>query len=88
MAMAKKKRLSKAEKLQKIIAGREKFETKGRAGGSTNVEKERRKNFLMSKSSHKARAKGRGKGGLNPNGKSKRGRGQIGHEAKKRRRKM
>ena len=33
MAMATRKRQSKAEKLQKVLAGREKFETKARAGG-------------------------------------------------------
>ena len=87
MAEATRKRKSKAEKLEKVLAGREKFETKARAGGSTNTEKERRKNFLMTKSSRSTRAKGRGKGGL-----SQRGHGgkkmQLGHEAKKRRRKL
>lgn len=86
LAMATRKRQSKAEKLTKVLAGREKFETKGRAGGSTNTEKERRKNFLMSKSSRSTRAKGRGKGGLSSQG--KRGNGQYGHEAKKRRRRL
>lgn len=86
MADSKKKRQSKAEKLEKIIAGREKFETKERAGGSTNIEKQRHKNFLMSKTSRNARSKGRGKGGLS----AKRGipKAQMGHEAKKRRRKV
>jgi protein SDA1 len=86
MAEAKRKRQSKAEKLQKIVAGREAFEAKERAGGSTNAEKQRRKNFLMAKASKVARSKGRGKGGLS----AKRGHGgkvQLGHEAKKRRRK-
>ena len=98
MAEATRKRQTKADKLQKVLAGREKFETKGRAGGSTNTEKLRRKNFVMSKSSRAARAKGRGKGGLSENNK-KRGRGgisnqgqqgkqQVGHEARKRRRKL
>eukprot|EP00980_Cylindrotheca_fusiformis_P003322 scaffold746_cov123-Cylindrotheca_fusiformis.AAC.10 len=86
MAEASRKRKSKAEKLERIIAGREKFESKARAGGSTNTEKERRKNFLMSKSSRAARSKGRGKGGLSvKRGNSK---AQTGHEAKKRRRRM
>lgn len=87
MAEAKRKRQSKAEKLEKILAGREKFEVNDRAGGSTNTEKRRRKNFLMSKSSRGARSKGRGKGELN----IKRGnttKAQKGHEAKKRRRKL
>lgn len=95
MAEASRKRISKAEKLQKILSGREKFETKLRAGGSTNTEKERKKNFLMTKSSKRARTKGRGKGGLNSNSAaSKRGHGgmgtknlKMGHENKKRRRK-
>jgi protein SDA1 len=98
MAEATRKRQTKADKLQKVLAGREKFEAKGRAGGSTNTEKLRLKNFLMSKSSRSARSKGRGKGGLSENNK-KRGRGgisnqgqegkqQVGHEAKKRRRKV
>ena len=88
MAASKRKRQSKAEKLQKIIAGRQKFEGKERAGGSTNIEKQRRKNFMMSKLSSKARSKGRGKGGLTPNNKAKRKAQQFGHEAKKRRRKV
>jgi protein SDA1 len=87
MAMARRKRQSKAEKLQKILAGREAFESKARAGGSTNAEKLRRKNFLMVKSSRAARAKSMEKGGLS----AKRGHGgkkaPLGHEAKKRRRK-
>jgi len=98
MAEATRKRQTKADKLQRVLEGRQKFETKGRAGGSTNTEKLRRKNFVMSKSSRSTRAKGRGKGGLSENNK-KRGRGgiskngqegkrQIGHEAKKRRRKV
>mmetsp|Transcript_4416 Transcript_4416/g.7852 ORF Transcript_4416/g.7852 Transcript_4416/m.7852 type:complete len:871 (-) Transcript_4416:66-2678(-) len=85
MAEARRKRQSKAEKLEKVLAGREAFEAKQRAGGSTNAEKQRRKNFLMTKSSKAARSKGRGKGGLS----AKRGHGgktQMGHEAKKRRR--
>lgn len=89
MADAKRKRQSKAERLEKIIAGRTKFESKQREGGSTNEEKKRKKNFNMSKFSFEARSKGRGKKGLNQNNQSnlKRGKKQIGHEAKKRRRK-
>mmetsp|Transcript_18647 Transcript_18647/g.46290 ORF Transcript_18647/g.46290 Transcript_18647/m.46290 type:complete len:520 (+) Transcript_18647:1086-2645(+) len=88
MAEAKRKRKSKAEKLKKVLEGREKFESNDRAGGSTNAEKERKKNFLMSKSSKRARSKGRGKGALTV----KRGHGGMGktqmyQEAKKRRRK-
>lgn len=47
MAEARKKRMSKAERLEKIIAGRAAFESKSRDGGSTNEEKKRKKNFLM-----------------------------------------
>merc|ERR1712070_969460 len=88
MAEAKRKRKSKAEKLKKVLEGRQKFETNDRAGGSTNTEKERKKNFLMSRSSKRARSKGRGKGALTV----KRGHGGMGktqmyQEAKKRRRK-
>jgi protein SDA1 len=88
MALAKKKRLNKAEKLKKIIAGRDKFENKQRAGGSTNIEKLRKKNFLMSKDSRAARSKGRDKAhNLKDVKKRQGGKQQMGHEAKKRRRK-
>lgn len=56
-AEAKRKRASKIERLEKIIAGREEFEHKKREGGSTNNEKKRRKNFLMSKFSLSNREK-------------------------------
>jgi protein SDA1 len=92
MAEATRKRKSKAEKLTKVLAGRDKFETKGRAGGSTNTEKIRKKNFLMTQSSRATKRKGRSKGGLsNPErgGKKKEGKKeQMGHLAKKRRRKL
>mmetsp|Transcript_36841 Transcript_36841/g.42415 ORF Transcript_36841/g.42415 Transcript_36841/m.42415 type:complete len:946 (-) Transcript_36841:14-2851(-) len=91
MAEAKRKRKSKAEKLQKILSGREAFETNHRAGGSTNTEKERKKNFLMTKSSKRARTKGRGKGGLSEKrghgGKTSHGGFKLNMETKKRRRK-
>ncbi|KAL3773937.1 hypothetical protein ACHAWO_004545 [Cyclotella atomus] len=57
MADAKRKRMSKAEKLQKILEGRQKWEAKERAGGSTNIEKKRKKSFTMSKFSFEARKK-------------------------------
>ena len=89
MAEAKRKRTHKAEKLKKIIAGRDAFESKERAGGSTNIEKARKKNFLMSKSSREARSKGRGKGGLSqPQRGNSTKKEQTGREAKKRRRKL
>ena len=86
MAAATRKRQSKAEKIQKILAGRSEFESKQRDGGSTNTEKKRKKNFLMTKFSRDARSKGRGKGDLKR--KKNQMRGMSGtHEAKKRRRK-
>ena len=86
MALATRKRQSKAEKLEKILAGRTKFEAKKREGGSTNIEKNRKKNFLMSKFSKDARTKGRGKDSLQQ---KKRERVLPSkHEAKKRRRKV
>jgi protein SDA1 len=88
MAEAKRKRTHKAEKLKKIIAGRDAFESKERAGGSTNIEKSRKKNFLMSKSSREARSKGRGKGGLSQARGNSTKKEQTGREAKKRRRKL
>lgn len=88
MAEAKRKRKSKAEKLKKILEGREKFESNDRAGGSTNTEKLRKKNFLMTKSSKRARSKGRGKGALSEaRGHGGMGKTQLYQEAKKRRRK-
>jgi protein SDA1 len=86
MAEATRRRQSKAEKLTKVLAGRDKFETKDRAGGSTNTEKIRKKNFMMSKSSKAAKSKGRGKGGLS----EQRGNGSVqqGKDRKKRRRKL
>ena len=43
MAEAKRKRQSKAEKLEKIMAGREKFQHKAPAGGSTNANEEKKR---------------------------------------------
>ena len=86
MAMAKKKRQNKAEKLESILSGRSKFEAKRREGGSTNVEKKRTKNFVMAKYSAEARTKGTGKGSLST--KRKHIKKQLTHEAKKRRRKV
>lgn len=57
MADAKRKRMSKAEKLQKILEGRQKWEAKERAGGTTNIEKKRNKSFTMSKFSFETRKK-------------------------------
>eukprot|EP00592_Proboscia_alata_P002014 CAMPEP_0194372598 /NCGR_PEP_ID=MMETSP0174-20130528/20987_1 /TAXON_ID=216777 /ORGANISM="Proboscia alata, Strain PI-D3" /LENGTH=948 /DNA_ID=CAMNT_0039151221 /DNA_START=45 /DNA_END=2891 /DNA_ORIENTATION=- len=57
MALAKKKRQDKTERLEAVIAGREKFSSKLRAGGSTNMEKSRKKNFQMQKFSHQSRIK-------------------------------
>ena len=57
MAMEKKKRLSKIEKLEKVLAGREKFTRKVRDGGSTNTVKQRKKLFVMQKFSMAMRKK-------------------------------
>ena len=57
MAEAKRKRANKIERLEKIVAGREKFEHKKREGGSTNTEKKRKKLFVMTKFSTQTRMK-------------------------------
>ena len=80
--------MSKAERLEKIIQGRAAFETKSRDGGSTNEEKKRKKNFLMTKFSMSTRTKMGGKQTFRDLTKRKHKAGQIGHLAKKRRRKM
>ena len=89
MADAKRKRMSKAEKLEKITEGRVKFESKEQAGGSTNKEKKRKKNFAMSKFSFDTRKK------IGEKNTAKIGRKQErskldggGRDAKKRRRKF
>ncbi len=56
-AESKRKRASKIERLEKILQGRESFEHKQRDGGSTNTEKKRKKNFLMTKFSFANREK-------------------------------
>lgn len=86
MATATKKRQSKAERLAKVVGGREKFESMARSGGSTNVEKKRTKNFVMSKFGREARTKGKGKTMLTNKRKGKSCNNT--HENKKRRRKM
>lgn len=89
MADAKRKRMSKAEKLEKIIEGRVKFESKERAGGSTNTEKKRKKNFAMSKFSFDTRKKIGEKGTAKMGRKQKRSKlDGGGRDAKKRRRKF
>ena len=85
MANAKKKRISKIEKLEKIVAGRSKFEQKERDGGSTNTEKKRKKNFVMTKYSQSSRVKQGRKATATQA--IKRG-GISKHDAKKRRRKF
>lgn len=52
-----RKKANKAERLAKVIAGREEFAQKGRQGGSTNTEKSRKKLFTMTKFSDGARKK-------------------------------
>ena len=89
MADAKRKRMSKAEKLEKIIEGRAKFESKERGGGSTNTEKKRKKNFAMSKFSFDTRKKIGEKTTAKLGRKQKRSKlDGGGRDAKKRRRKF
>ena len=87
MADAKRKRMSKAEKLQKILEGRQKWESKDRAGGSTNIEKKRNKSFTMSKFSFETRKK-RGDKQTARQGKKNKKKIEGGRDSKKRRRKM
>ena len=86
MATATKKRQSKAERLERVLEGRTAFEAKQRGAGSTNVEKLRRKNFLMSKLSKLTRSKGRGKPDLQMKRKDMPMKGS--RDARKRRRRM
>merc|ERR1712238_64632 len=87
MAEAKKKRMSKAEKLEKIIEGREKWESKQRAGGSTNTEKTRKKSFAMTQHSFSTRKKMGEKTTAKQGRKTKNKLKDGGRAAKKRRRK-
>ena len=57
MAESKRKRANKIERIEKIVAGRSKFELNAREGGSTKFEKKRKKNFLMTKFSVANRTK-------------------------------
>lgn len=43
----KKKRACKEERLLRVIQGKKAFEHNGHAGGLTNREKQRKKNYLM-----------------------------------------
>mmetsp|Transcript_3142 Transcript_3142/g.6932 ORF Transcript_3142/g.6932 Transcript_3142/m.6932 type:complete len:824 (+) Transcript_3142:217-2688(+) len=86
MADAKRKRMSKAEKLEKIIEGRQKWEANERAGGSTNTEKKRKKNFAMSKFSFATRSK-MGEKTTAKHGRLQTNQKKDGRAAKKRRRK-
>jgi len=85
MATATRKRQCKAERLAKVVAGREQFESNARAGGTTNTEKKRKKNFTMSQFSREARTKGKGKTMLTDKRSGKGG--NMSHEGRKRRRK-
>lgn len=44
---SKRKRACKEERLMKIVAGKSTFEHAGHAGGLTNTEKKRKKNYMM-----------------------------------------
>eukprot|EP00579_Thalassiosira_antarctica_P001830 CAMPEP_0201869676 /NCGR_PEP_ID=MMETSP0902-20130614/3104_1 /ASSEMBLY_ACC=CAM_ASM_000551 /TAXON_ID=420261 /ORGANISM="Thalassiosira antarctica, Strain CCMP982" /LENGTH=834 /DNA_ID=CAMNT_0048395221 /DNA_START=188 /DNA_END=2692 /DNA_ORIENTATION=+ len=87
MADSKRKRMSKAEKLEKIIEGREKWESKQRPGGSTNTEKNRKKSFSMTKFSFSTRSK-IGEKNTAKQGRKNDNRVKDGRAAKKRRRKF
>jgi len=52
-----RKKANKAERLAKIISGREKFSATARSGGSTNLEKTRKKLFTMTKHSDSSNRK-------------------------------
>lgn len=99
MAMSKKKRMNKEERLKKVLAGRSKFEQKTRAGGTTDSEKKRNKSFVMTKfSSHtrmkqglKETARNALRGGIGKkNGKKRQGQHTLkgSKDAKKRRRRF
>lgn len=88
MAEAKRKRMSKAERLEKIIEGREKWESKDRPGGSTNTEKKRKKNFAMSKFAYSTRQKVGEKNTAKRGKKFKGKKVEDGGKSKKRRRKF
>ena len=88
MAEAKRKRMNKAERLEKIIEGREKWESKDRPGGSTNTEKKRMKNFAMSKFAYSTRQKVGEKNTTKRGKKFKGKKVEDGGKSKKRRRKF
>jgi len=88
MAESKRKRLNKMERLQKVIEGREKFEHNSREGGSTNEEKKRKKDFLMTKFSYQNRKKQGSKETARRGTLQKNKRTQNKQESKKRRRKL
>jgi len=52
-----RKKMNKVERLAKVIAGREQFIRNSRQGGSTNIEKNRKKLFTMTKHSDAAQRK-------------------------------
>jgi len=87
-AEAKVGKQSKIERIQSILSGRDdkKFQNEGHAGGLTNKEKERKKNFLMVR---KGKQSVRGK--INKSNSASRyekmmGRDQVGRDKRKRRR--
>jgi len=88
MAESKKKRANKVERIQKILAGRDKFEFNHREGGSTNAEKKRKKNFLMTKYSYENRSKQGSKETARRGTLKKDKKNRIKQDNKKRRRKM
>merc|ERR1711957_319861 len=87
MANSKKKRENKMERLEKIVSGRDQFEFKQRAGGSTNKEKVRKKNFQMTKFSYENRKKSGSKETARQIKQMRGGRGVDKRDNRKRRRK-
>ena len=73
----KRRRLTLEERLESVLRGREKFEQSSHGGGLTNLEKERKKNFLMVRKGRALREK-QSKKPRRPNSKNKR----AGHEKK------
>ncbi|CAM9899308.1 unnamed protein product [Phaeothamnion confervicola] len=57
----KRRRATLEERLESVIRGREKFEANSHGGGLTNLEKARKKNFLMVRKGQRVRSKTSGK---------------------------
>ena len=82
----RKQRMDAEARIASVLRGREKFEHNSHGGGTTNLEKQRKKNFLMvSRGSRGIRQKSSGKRRLGH--KAERGKSQgLARERRKRRR--